>query len=130
VAGYTVAWGMRLASGLRQLPATARVVACLMAQQRGRTMGTASTGNAQQFNQLSSKARDRDENSGDGHGRSGGYFGGRLAGAGNDVTFIARGAHRDAIVRDGLQIISPLGNLTVKPAKAVSDPARRASRIS
>jgi 2-dehydropantoate 2-reductase len=58
-----------------------------------------------------------------GTGGVGGYFGGRLAGAGNDVTFIARGAHRDAIVRDGLQIISPLGNLTVKPAKAVSDPA-------
>jgi 2-dehydropantoate 2-reductase len=58
-----------------------------------------------------------------GTGGVGGYFGGRLAGAGNDVMFIARGAHRDAIVRDGLQIISPLGNLTVKPAKAVSDSA-------
>src|SRR5436190_23850869 len=58
-----------------------------------------------------------------GSGGVGGYFGGRLAGSGNDVTFIARGAHLDVILRDGLQIISPLGNLTVKPAKAVADPA-------
>ena len=58
-----------------------------------------------------------------GSGGVGGYVGGRLAGSGNDVTFIARGAHLDVILRDGFQIISPLGNLTVKPAKAVADPA-------
>ena len=58
-----------------------------------------------------------------GSGGVGGYVGGRLAASGNDVTFIARGAHLDAILRDGLQIISPLGNLTVKPAKVVADPA-------
>jgi 2-dehydropantoate 2-reductase len=34
-------------------------------------------------------------------GAVGGYYGGRMAAAGHDVTFIARGAHRDAIRRDG-----------------------------
>lgn len=58
-----------------------------------------------------------------GTGGIGGYFGGRLAAAGNDVTFVARGAHLEAILRDGLQVISPNGNVAVKPAKAVSDPA-------
>jgi 2-dehydropantoate 2-reductase len=37
-------------------------------------------------------------------GAVGGYFGGRLAAAGHDVAFIARGAHRDAMRRDGLKI--------------------------
>ena len=39
-------------------------------------------------------------------GAVGGYFGGRMAAAGHDVAFIARGAHRDAIRRDGLKIES------------------------
>lgn len=58
-----------------------------------------------------------------GTGGIGGYFGGRLAAAGQDVTFVARGAHLEAIRRDGLQVLSPNGNITIKPAKAVSDPA-------
>jgi 2-dehydropantoate 2-reductase len=58
-----------------------------------------------------------------GSGGVGGYFGGRLAGAGNDVTFVARGAHLDAIKRDGLTLDSDMGQLVVKPAKAVADPA-------
>ncbi len=58
-----------------------------------------------------------------GTGGIGGYFGGRLAAAGQDVTFIARGAHLDAIRRDGLQILSANGNVTIKPAKAVGDPS-------
>jgi Ketopantoate reductase len=37
-------------------------------------------------------------------GAVGGYFGGRMAAAGHDVAFIARGAHRDAIRRDGLKM--------------------------
>jgi 2-dehydropantoate 2-reductase len=37
-------------------------------------------------------------------GAVGGYFGARLAAAGHDVAFIARGAHRDAIKRDGLKV--------------------------
>jgi 2-dehydropantoate 2-reductase len=43
-------------------------------------------------------------------GAVGGYFGGRMAAAGHDVAFIARGAHRDAIRRDGLKIESTLGD--------------------
>ena len=62
-----------------------------------------------------------------GTGGIGGYYGGRLAGAGHDVTFVARGAHLEAIRRNGLQILSPAGDLTVRPAKAVSDPAEAAS---
>ena len=37
-------------------------------------------------------------------GAVGGYFGGRMAAAGHDVAFIARGTHRDAIRQDGLKI--------------------------
>ena len=36
-------------------------------------------------------------------GAVGGYFGARLAAAGHDVFFIARGAHRDAIAKNGLE---------------------------
>ncbi|MFX8903252.1 2-dehydropantoate 2-reductase N-terminal domain-containing protein, partial [Acinetobacter baumannii] len=43
-----------------------------------------------------------------GAGGVGGYFGGLLAAAGADVTFIARGAHLAAIRRDGLSIESPV----------------------
>ena len=39
-------------------------------------------------------------------GAVGGYFGGLMAAAGHDVTFIARGPHRDAIRQDGLTIES------------------------
>ena len=44
----------------------------------------------------------------------GAYFGARLAAAGHDVAFIARGAHRDAIRKDGLKIESTLGDLHLK----------------
>jgi 2-dehydropantoate 2-reductase len=40
-------------------------------------------------------------------GAVGGYFGGRMAAAGHNVAFIARGAHGDAIRRNGLTIESP-----------------------
>ena len=46
-----------------------------------------------------------------GAGGIGGYYGGRLAAAGADVSFIARGAHLAAMQRDGLRVISPLGNM-------------------
>lgn len=58
-----------------------------------------------------------------GSGGVGGYFGGRLAAAGNDVTFVARGAHLAAMLKDGLTLDSQLGNALVKPAKATADPA-------
>ena len=56
-------------------------------------------------------------------GAVGGYFGARLAAAGHDVTFIARGAHLDAIRKNGLTIESPLGNLHLKDAKVTDNPA-------
>jgi len=56
-----------------------------------------------------------------GTGGVGGYFGGRLALAGNDVTFIARGAHLNAIKTNGLIVKSTLGEFTIKPAKATSE---------
>lgn len=55
-------------------------------------------------------------------GAVGGYFGGRLAAAGHDVTFIARGAHRDAMRRDGLKIESGLGDLHLKSVNVTDDP--------
>ena len=39
-----------------------------------------------------------------GTGGVGGYFGGRLAEAGEEVTFLARGAHLDAIRANGLTV--------------------------
>jgi len=58
-----------------------------------------------------------------GAGAVGGYFGARLAAAGEDVHFVARGAHLDAIRKSGLRIESPNGDLTLHPAQATDDPA-------
>jgi 2-dehydropantoate 2-reductase len=58
-----------------------------------------------------------------GSGAVGGYYGARLARAGHDVTFIARGAHLEAIRQHGLAIRSPLGDFTAQ-AGAESDTAR------
>jgi predicted dinucleotide-binding enzyme len=52
----------------------------------------------------------------------GGYFGGRMVAAGHDVAFIARGAHGDAIRRNGLKIESPLGDLHLKNVEVTDDP--------
>ncbi len=58
-----------------------------------------------------------------GAGGVGGYFGGLLARAGHNVTFIARGPHLDAIRRDGLRVISGNdGDFTVA-GNATDDPA-------
>jgi 2-dehydropantoate 2-reductase len=59
-----------------------------------------------------------------GSGAVGGYFGARLARSGQDVSFIARGAHLEAIRARGLQVRSAhLGDF-VAHAPAESDPAR------
>ena len=58
-----------------------------------------------------------------GSGGVGGYFGARLAAAGNEVRFIARGAHLDAILKSGLRVESGAGNLHIQPARATDDPA-------
>lgn len=55
-------------------------------------------------------------------GAVGGYFGARMAAAGHDVAFIARGAHRDAIRREGLKIESALGDLHLKDVNVTDDP--------
>lgn len=59
-----------------------------------------------------------------GSGAVGGYYGAKLIRSGHDVTFIARGAHLEAIRTHGLEIRSPkLGNFTVH-ARAESDTNR------
>ena len=57
-----------------------------------------------------------------GTGAVGGYFGGRLAQAGVDVTFIARGEHLAAIQEKGLKVESIQGDFTIRPAQVTSDP--------
>jgi 2-dehydropantoate 2-reductase len=58
-----------------------------------------------------------------GTGGVGGYYGGLLARSGQDVTFIARGAHLRAIREQGLKVKSVHGDFTVPPAKATDTPA-------
>jgi 2-dehydropantoate 2-reductase len=59
-----------------------------------------------------------------GVGGVGGYFGARLAEAGHDVTFIARGAHLEAIERAGLHVHSLAGDVVLERAVATDDVAR------
>ena len=56
-------------------------------------------------------------------GGLGGYYGALLAKDGHTVTFIARGAHLNAIRENGLTIQSVHGDLSVKPAQATENPA-------
>jgi 2-dehydropantoate 2-reductase len=56
-----------------------------------------------------------------GSGGLGGYFGGRLAAAGIDVSFLARGAHLQALQSSGLRIESPNGNLHLPRVTATGD---------
>jgi len=58
-----------------------------------------------------------------GAGGVGGYFGARLAQAGHEVHFVARGAHLDAIRKNGLKLESAAGDALVSPARATADPA-------
>lgn len=58
-----------------------------------------------------------------GTGGVGGYLGGRLAEAGEDVVFIARGEHLRAIQATGLRVDSILGDFVVHPAQASDNPA-------
>ncbi len=59
-----------------------------------------------------------------GTGGVGGYFGGRLAQAGEDVVFIARGDHLKAMLKQGLRVDSVNGDFLVKPVQATDDPAQ------
>lgn len=53
-----------------------------------------------------------------GTGGVGGYFGARLALSGNEVHFVARGAHLEAIQKNGLLVKSTQGEFSVNPARA------------
>src|SRR5215475_14372180 len=59
-----------------------------------------------------------------GTGGAGGYFGGRLAAAGEDVTFVARGEHLRAIHDHGLCIQTPAGETVIRPARVTDDVPR------
>ncbi|QRN96779.1 2-dehydropantoate 2-reductase [Archangium violaceum] len=58
-----------------------------------------------------------------GSGAVGGFFGAKLVQAGHDVTFLARGAHLEALRQRGLELRTPTGNVRVQ-VRAESDPAR------
>jgi 2-dehydropantoate 2-reductase len=58
-----------------------------------------------------------------GTGGVGGYYGGLLARAGHDVTFIARGAHLEAISKKGLEVNSVFGDFRIQPATVTDHPA-------
>ncbi|MFN2445238.1 MAG: 2-dehydropantoate 2-reductase [Vicinamibacterales bacterium] len=57
-----------------------------------------------------------------GTGGVGGYFGGRLAASGAEVSFIARGAHLTALRTHGLRLDSPRGNLVLPRVHATEHP--------
>lgn len=58
-----------------------------------------------------------------GAGAVGGYFGARLARAGEDVIFIARGEHLQAMRSSGLRVDSVEGDFVIHPVQATDDPA-------
>lgn len=58
-----------------------------------------------------------------GAGGIGGYFGARLLAAGEQVSFIARGRHAQAMREHGLRVKSPLGDLQVAVPSLADDPA-------
>lgn len=57
-----------------------------------------------------------------GTGGVGGYFGARLAAAGHEVAFIARGAQRQAMREHGLRVRSPQGDLHLKDMVVTDQP--------
>src|SRR6476469_6291461 len=61
-------------------------------------------------------------------GGVGGYYGARLAAAGHDVFFIARGAHREAMEKNGLTLERPEGNVHI-PKPNVTDDARNVGPV-
>jgi 2-dehydropantoate 2-reductase len=58
-----------------------------------------------------------------GAGAIGGYFGARLAAAGVNVTFLARPARAKRLERDGIVLLSPLGDVR-KPVAVLTEAAR------
>ncbi|RQH10076.1 2-dehydropantoate 2-reductase [Paraburkholderia dinghuensis] len=62
-----------------------------------------------------------------GAGATGGYFGGRLAAAGRDVTFLVRPARAAQLREDGLVIRSRFGDLTLRDVRTVTQDALQAT---
>jgi 2-dehydropantoate 2-reductase len=58
-----------------------------------------------------------------GAGGVGAYFGARLAQAGHDVAFVARGAHLEAMRANGLRVESAGGDIALSPVAVTDDPA-------
>ena len=56
-----------------------------------------------------------------GTGGVGGYFGARLTEAGENVTFVARGAHLEAIKSRGLTVYSALGDMHLKDVQCTEN---------
>jgi len=57
-----------------------------------------------------------------GAGGAGGYFGARLANAGEEVVFVARGKHLQAIRTQGLRVATPSGEMVIRSAQATDNP--------
>ena len=64
-----------------------------------------------------------------GAGGVGGYFGGLLARAGHNVTFIARGPHLEAMRSNGLRVESGNDGIFTVPGNATDDPASVVARL-
>ncbi len=63
-----------------------------------------------------------------GAGGVGGYFGARLAAAGHDVAFIARGAQRRAMADKGLRVLSAKGDVLIEAPRVFEDPREAGPR--
>jgi 2-dehydropantoate 2-reductase len=59
-----------------------------------------------------------------GAGGIGGFFGAALAQKGEDIWFVGRGKHFEAMQRSGLRVTSTVSDFTVPPSQIVQDPAR------
>jgi 2-dehydropantoate 2-reductase len=59
-----------------------------------------------------------------GAGSVGGYFGGRLSQAGEDVIFLARGNHLNAMLAHGLRVDSINGDFVLQQVQATDDPSK------
>lgn len=57
-------------------------------------------------------------------GAVGGYFGARLAQAGHEVAFVARGRQLEALRAHGLRVESPLGDMHLPNVEATDEPAK------
>ena len=58
-----------------------------------------------------------------GTGGAGGYFGAQLALSGEQVIFVARGEHLNALRAKGLRLETPKGDTVIHPVEATDDPA-------